>query len=204
VSPIFQPWQVWWFFGHHGALVHGLFGAAKPGYRVAPQWTSSVARPLVLLSAAAVAGALWLARRRLARREALLALALVLLLRCVLDTWDSVPYTIGFILALLAWESVSAPRRVPLLATLATLLVWASFEWLPHHGSPDAQAALFLCWSLALAAWLALRLRASGSHPLAQARDHAAAAARFETSTPITFRRRLRALHAKAFVSSIV
>ncbi len=31
---IFQPWQVWWFFGHHGALVHGLFGAPKPGYRI--------------------------------------------------------------------------------------------------------------------------------------------------------------------------
>ena len=32
-SAIFQPWQVWWFLGHHGALVHGLFGAPKPGYR---------------------------------------------------------------------------------------------------------------------------------------------------------------------------
>src|SRR5207302_1610880 len=30
-SGIFQPWQLWWFFGHHGPLVHGLFGAAKPG-----------------------------------------------------------------------------------------------------------------------------------------------------------------------------
>ena len=47
-SGIFQPWQVWWFLGHHGALVHGLFGAAKPGYRIEPGWTSTVSHPLVI------------------------------------------------------------------------------------------------------------------------------------------------------------
>ncbi len=35
---IFQPWQVWWFLGHHGPLVHGLFGTPKPGYRTGPAW----------------------------------------------------------------------------------------------------------------------------------------------------------------------
>lgn len=35
-NAIFQPWQAWWFFGEHGGLVHGLFGAPKPGYRIGP------------------------------------------------------------------------------------------------------------------------------------------------------------------------
>jgi phosphatidylinositol alpha-1,6-mannosyltransferase len=49
VSSIFQPWQLWWFAGHHGALVHGLFGAAKPGYRIGPAWVARVSHPAVVL-----------------------------------------------------------------------------------------------------------------------------------------------------------
>ena len=36
IGSIFQPWQVWWFLGHHGAVVHGAVRRAKPGYRIAP------------------------------------------------------------------------------------------------------------------------------------------------------------------------
>src|ERR1700735_3735746 len=38
-STIFQPWQIWWFFGYHGPLVHGLFGTPLYGYRTGPAWT---------------------------------------------------------------------------------------------------------------------------------------------------------------------
>ena len=162
-NPIFQPWQVWWFLGHHGALVHGLFGTPKPGYRQAPEWIRLLARPLILLCGALIAGALWLRRRRLAETQALLALALVLLLRCVLDTWDAVYYTVPFVMALLFWEARSRSERPPALTLLATVLVWASFEWLPHRVSADAQAAFFLCWTLPLLAWLATRLAAGGT-----------------------------------------
>jgi hypothetical protein len=150
---------VWWFFGHHGALVHGLFGTPKPGYRVAADWAGTIARPLVLVCGAVLSVALWRARGRLTESEALLLLALLLLLRCVLDTWDVVYYTLPFLTALLAWEVRTRAERPPILALVAGVLAWASFEWLPQHVSPDAQAALFLCWSVPLAAWLALQLR---------------------------------------------
>jgi hypothetical protein len=158
-SPIFQPWQAWWFFGHHGALVHGLFGTPKPGYRVAAHWAGTIARPLVLLCGAVLSVAFWRARGRLTEGEALLLLALLLLLRCVLDTWDVVYYTIPFLTALLVWEVRTRTERPPFIALVAGALAWASFEWLPHHVSPDAQAALFVCWSVPLAVWLAAQLR---------------------------------------------
>ena len=122
-SAIFQPWQVWWFFGHHGALVHGLFGAPKPGYRVGPgmdrrdqpsadparrRWRSRLA--------------LWLRSRgsgSLSVQDALLALALVLLLRCVLDTWDTVYYPLPFVLRAARLGGRAPGRRPPLLALLA-------------------------------------------------------------------------------------
>ncbi len=172
---IFQPWQLWWFFGHHGPLVHGLFGAAKPGYRAAPAWTGSVSHPLILLSGLVLTIAMWLRRRQpgwasayglparlgqrvLSRRDALLALALLLLLRCMLDTWDTVYYPIPFVLALLAWEVHGPVERLPLLALGSSVLAWISFQWLPVHVSADAQAAFFLAWTLPLAALLGASL----------------------------------------------
>jgi hypothetical protein len=154
-SPIFQPWQLWWFTGHHGALVHGAFGVPKPDYRAGPAWTSLVSHPLIILVGFAIAFALWLRvrRRSLPARDALLALALVLLVRCVLDTWDAVYYPLPFLLALLSWETYGTPKRPPVLALFGTVLVWLSFVWLPEHANPDVQAAVFLAWSLPLT-WL--------------------------------------------------
>jgi hypothetical protein len=162
-SPIFQPWQLWWFLGHHGALVHGGFGVAKPGYRRGPPWTMTVDHPLILAVGVALALALWLRSRRTALTEqnALLALALVLLARCVLDTWDAIYYALPFVLALVAWEAGRPRDSPPLLALAASALAWVSFQWLPTHASPDVQAACFLAWSLPLGVWLTATLTTS-------------------------------------------
>jgi Glycosyltransferase family 87 len=165
---IFQPWQAWWFFGHHGALVHGLFGAPKPGYRIGPAWAGTLSHPLILGVALILTAALWLqssrplrsraggraGARALSESNALLALSLLLLLRCVLDTWDNVYYPLPFVFALLAWEVRSPARRPPVLALSSVALAWISFQWLPGRVSPDSQAAFFLAWSLPLAAVL--------------------------------------------------
>ena len=161
-SVIFQPWQILWFFGHHGALVHGVFGEAKPGYRIAPSWAGEISHPLVLVSGVAIAAGLWrrTAGRRLPASTALLALAVTMLARCLLDTWDTVYYLLPAILALLAWEAVGPSRRPPILALAVTFAAWAQFQWLPGRVSPDAQSAIFLLWSLALLCALTVRLLA--------------------------------------------
>jgi hypothetical protein len=166
-TTIFQPWQLWWFLGHHGAAVHGAFGMLKPGYRTGPAWAGMISHPLILAVAVAIPVALWLRSRRLDARDALLALALLLLLRCLLDTWDAVYYPLPFLLALLAWEVRGPAMRPPVLALSSTALVWVSFQWLPAHASPDVQAALFVAWTVPLAAWLGLRLFSPGRPALA-------------------------------------
>ncbi len=116
--------------------------------------------------------------------DALGLLALLFLLRCVLDTWDTSYYMLPCVLALLAWEVhgesldlfrrggrdeslgspafvfPSPPTRLPLLALSSTVLAWVSFQWLPAHVSADAQSAFFLAWTLPLVAGLSLRLYA--------------------------------------------
>jgi hypothetical protein len=112
--------------------------------------------------AGAITLALWLRARRLSERDALLALSLLLFLRCLLDTWDVVYYPLPFLLALLAWEVRGAAARPPVFALSATVLVWFSFHWLHLHASTDFQAAFFLAWALPLAAWLCVRVYGLG------------------------------------------
>jgi hypothetical protein len=189
-SAIFQPWQIWWFLGHHGAVVRGTFGRIKPGYRTGPSWTGTVSHPLILAIMVPLGALLWWRRRSAAQpasrsassREgapvaprhvasehttpehaALLLLALLLLLRCMLDTWDTAYYTLPFLFALTTYESRGSAHGLPALALTGTALAWLDFEWLHAHASADVQAAVFLAWTLPLAAALALALYAPGT-----------------------------------------
>ncbi len=153
---IFQPWQLWWFAGHHGPAVHGLYGALKVGYRTPPTWLGGIPHALIV-ALAPVLVLLW--RRRGGRGEdALLMLALLLLTRCLLDPWNNVYYATGFLIALLAWEAERRPR--PLLSLVAVVGVWIVFQELPSRIGADAQAAVYALFGLALAGGLALRLYA--------------------------------------------
>ena len=165
-STIFQPWQFWWFFGHHGKLVFGDFHSPKPGYRTGPAWAATISHPLVVALGAVLAVCLLVRALRSERRgagplpasQALLALALVMLLRCLFDTWDVAYYGLPFLFALLAWEVRWRPSAPPLLALACTVLVWLAYPKLPLGASPDVEAAFFLAWTLPLSAWLGIKL----------------------------------------------
>ena len=159
---IFQPWQAWWFLGAHGHLVHGLYGA-KPGYRAAPGWINGIAHPLIGLIAIALCLPWW--RTRAHRRprpqphDALLLLALIMLVRCMLDPWNIGYYALPCVLALTAWEAL-ALRRTPWLSLTLTLTVWTTFELITRVATPDVQALVYLGWSIPLTVGLVVRLYA--------------------------------------------
>ncbi|HUN78162.1 MAG TPA: glycosyltransferase 87 family protein [Solirubrobacteraceae bacterium] len=183
-SAIFQPWQVWWFLGHHGPVVHGMFGRVLADYRTGPGWVGDVSHPLIVVVGLPLSAVAWWRRERSRRgadvvpgagrraptdtgagtsprvREPLLLLALLLLVRCMLDTWDDEYYLLPFVLALTTWEALGE-SGLPALALGGVALAWLDWEWLPQHGGPDLEAAVFLLWTLPLAAGLALRLYAS-------------------------------------------
>lgn len=167
-GPIFQPWQAWWWLGSHGAVVRGLNGQIKPGYRTAPGWISGITHPLIIVLALPLT-LLWLRRRSGRPCEPLGLLAVLLLMRCVLDPWNNVYYSLGFLFALLVWEVLSR-RRPPLMTLGSTVLVWITFQELPGRVSADAQSAAYLAWSLPLLGGMALWLYA----PRTWGRLHAA------------------------------
>ena len=167
---IFHPWHIFWMLGDNASGLLGYGGVPlRPGYRAAPEWLMPLTHPLIV--ALAVPLSLGWARvhraaPRLGGEQLLLLLALLLLLRCVLDPWNAVYYELPFLLALLAWEALCRPERPPVLALAASLATWVSFEIAPGTLSPDMQSIVFLAWSLPLVAWLAREaFAAPAPHP---------------------------------------
>ena len=143
---IFQPWQVWWFLGSAGEVIRGGDGLVKEGYRSAPGWVSPISHPLIVAVALPLSLLAW--RRR---SDPLLLLALLFLLRCVLDPWNTAYYALPAIIAVIAWEATRS-ERPPVFALSLTVLVWATWEWIVPAVSADAEALVYLGWSLPLVA----------------------------------------------------
>ncbi|MEA2255772.1 MAG: hypothetical protein QOG35_1817 [Solirubrobacteraceae bacterium] len=174
---IFQPRQLWWFLGHHAPGVvdpHALHA----GYRIAPAWVAHVSHPAAVLAGLLLAVVAGWRRRLLTPADGFALLALVLLARCMLDTWNTDYYMLPMCLALVAWE-VHA-RRAPLVTLAVTVVAWAAFEFGPGRISPDLQAAIFLAWSVPLALGLGLGVL----HPAGARRLAARAAATAERWVP--------------------
>ncbi len=145
-ATIFKPLQVFWFLGDPSPT-------GDPGARDAPAWLGRLSHPLAVLAGGALALAWLPARRRGADRgDAVLLLALVLLARCMLDTWTMTYYYAPFLLALATWEA-AVRGRAPLAAAAACAALMA-VEGLT---TPDAQAAATLAVTVPLAAALGLR-----------------------------------------------
>jgi hypothetical protein len=131
-----------------------------------PTWLQHLAHPLV----AALTIGLGLAALRSRRAiDPLALLALLMLVRCVLDPWDHAYYHAPFLAALIAWEVVEA-RRVPWVSAVGA-------AWLGIVFKLDVPLSdlLYVVWALPTMAWLsrrALRLgpvQAQERHPLAAA-----------------------------------
>jgi hypothetical protein len=117
---IFNPWQLWWFLG----------SAAQDGTRTGPGWLAGFGHTLPVLVMPPLTLVYVACTRRdpgRRRRDALLLLALLLMLRCALDPWDTVYYPLPFLTALLAWEATDTIRP-PFIALVGTLLTWFVFQ----------------------------------------------------------------------------
>jgi hypothetical protein len=146
---IFHPWHVWWFFGNMDLPVPGPDPRMA---RSAPAWLSPIPHPLIV--GLAIPLSLLAARRK---ADPLALLALLLLLRCVLDPWNNIYYVLPCVLALAAWEPLRYGR--PPLFALATLVAtFISMERLFDVAPLDLVAASYLVWTLPLAFFLGWRI----------------------------------------------
>jgi hypothetical protein len=166
----FQPWQIWWFFGSHASVAKDMTNGIAAGYRSAPGWVAALGHPLVIAIMPPLTALYARLRRDRVRRggpapvDALLLLALLLGLRCVLDPWDISYYSLPFLLALLTWEGLSF-QRPPVMSLVASLLAWFIFRGTSSAAlnlSADAQALVFAVVSIPSIMALAVPLYAPG------------------------------------------
>lgn len=143
---MFHPWQVWWFLGEADLPVPGPDPRIA---RTAPAWLSPIPHPLIV--ALALPLSLLAARRR---ADPLALLALLLLLRCVLDPWNNTYYVLPCVLALAAWEPLRHGRP-PLLALATLVATFVTMERIFDVAALDVVAGSYLAWSLPLAGFLA-------------------------------------------------
>jgi hypothetical protein len=153
-----RPLNAWWPLS---ADTKELQGRTVTAHEL-PRWVEKSVRPALL--ALSIALALVAARRGPPRRDGLFALlALVLLVRCLLDPGTQGYYHVPFIAALGSWELL-ARRRAPVLAFIVGLLLSTRAYGLLDY-DPDLRNALYLAWSLPMTAYLALAVRRSYAPP---------------------------------------
>jgi hypothetical protein len=149
------PWSLWWPLAD---VADSPFGERY----LAPDWVGTVSHPLIVLLPIPLAALLW---RRPDRRpdDALLLLALLFLLRCLLDNWNNDYYHAPFFVSLLAWETLRRPG-VPYLSLAVAILLGISF-W-PDQSRIFADSldnapllfAFYAAWAIPLAVLLATAL----------------------------------------------
>lgn len=150
------PWNVWWPLADAADL------PGRGTLFIAPDWVPRISHPVIVAIGVLLAFLLW--RRRERRPEdALLLLALVFLLRCLLDNWNIDYYHAPFLLSLLAWETARRPG-LPYLSMAVVMALsisfWPLFTKVFTGSAPYAPTlnAIYLAWTLPLAAYLALEL----------------------------------------------
>jgi hypothetical protein len=133
-------------------------------YRI-PGWVTRVSHPLIVLLAVPLAFARW--RRRPRHGDVLGLLALLFLLRCVLDPVDNEYYHAPLVLALLAWEVTARRlvRGIPVATVATSAALWLTFDYLARHGaSSEALNAVYLTWTTALGLYLLHAVRLLPTH----------------------------------------
>jgi glycosyl transferase family 87 len=89
-----------------------------------------------------------------ADEDLLALLALVLLVRCVLDPLNNAYYHVPVLISLLAWEGLRL-RGLPALTLLSAAALWATFSHFMLV-QPALDNGFYLAWTAALSGWLAV------------------------------------------------
>jgi hypothetical protein len=139
-----RPTNVWWpFTTYTGSQANGTARYALPA------WLDALAHPAILVAGAALSAGYALVRRDRVTEIALL-LALVLLLRCLLDPFTNSYYNAAFLIALAAYE-VYSRARPPWLAVVASAALALNVA-LADQVNADGLNRIYLAWTLPLLA----------------------------------------------------
>lgn len=153
------PWSAWYPLSSSRAEVYEVGGERlEAEVEHAPPLVGGLSHPLIVLLALAIP--LAVAGRRglsLAPADGFALLALIALLRCVLDPVDNLYYHAPLLLALIGWDAFES-RRLPLRALTGVAVAWLFYQSWHHLSDPEAFNGAYVGFAVLLAAWLASSL----------------------------------------------
>jgi hypothetical protein len=149
-----MPTNIWFPFGTDVPVLIGPNGSSTPP-RALPAHLAAISHPLILAVGFALALLWWRYRRDAQAEDALLLLALILLVRCLLDPMTNSYYHLPFLMALASWEGLRR-RGAPVLTVISTLLVALTISMAGSSITLVQLNGLYLAWALPLAAVLGL------------------------------------------------
>jgi hypothetical protein len=147
-----MPTNVWFAFGTDVPVQLGANGASTPP-RTIPAALAGISHPLILAAGFGLALFWWRTRRDAAPEDALLLLALILLVRCLLDPMTNSYYHLPFLMSLAAWEGLRR-RGAPVITAAATLLVGLTILVSTNGLEAADLNRFYLAWALPLAGLL--------------------------------------------------
>jgi hypothetical protein len=164
-----SAWSWWWPFGSNETRYVLIEGARVPvTLHRFPRALVESLHPLIISLDAVIA--VIIARVRglpLSRDDAFALMAVVLLLRCALDTHTMPYYHAALFLDLLAWDALTA-KRLPLRALSGALLSWVLFDRLTPSFFGVAPSSILYGVSAAIVLALLLRTFITTSPPTRQ------------------------------------
>ena len=152
-----HPWNVLWpLAGTEDRVISIGDEQRVVTVRVIPAWLARLTHPLIVVLALPLSAAWWFSRRR-TPDDVLALLALLFLLRCLLDPVDNAYYHVPFLLSLIAWEGL-VRRGLPLVSMLSSVAIYYTIYKAGWTDDLALRNAFYLAATLPVAVWLAVRL----------------------------------------------
>jgi hypothetical protein len=160
------PTNVWFAYGLNDG--ESLSGGGNT--YVIDSSIAALSHPLVLLFGIGLPLLLWRLKRQASAQDALLVLALVFLLRCLLDPLSASYHHVPFFVTIAAYEALRR-RGLPIISACSALTLWVLARWIAPSGDAVTMNRVYLAWALPVALYMVVKTFRSGARlgfPVAQ------------------------------------
>jgi len=147
------PTNIWFAYAKEVTTVIGSGGGT--GYGI-PASLSAITHPLALATGLALPLLFWRRFPRPTAADALMLLALVFLMRCLLDPLTVSYHHVPFFVAIAASEGLRR-RGLPVVTVVSAAALWAIAHWVAPTEDAVLLNATYLAWALPVAGYLSFR-----------------------------------------------
>jgi hypothetical protein len=156
LSTSLTPTNIWWPYGHEAAANVVRNGNASSAHAL-DATLGAISHPLIIVIGLALPLIYWRVRPDRRPEDALLLLALVLLMRCMLDPLTYSYHHAPFLIALVGYEGLRR-RGLPVLGIFAAVALWLTTYVIAPSADPNVLNRVYIAWTLPLAAYMILSL----------------------------------------------